>query len=506
MVKKQKKLAELISALPDARLRGDGTLPITSVTADSRQAGPGALFVAVHGTGGDGHGYLAQAVAAGCRAVVHQKALADYLDDEGLGALAASVQVGRTRPAPALLARELNDRPDTRLTCAGVTGTNGKTTVSFLLREMLNRLDGPCGLLGTIRYDDGQQSEPAPLTTPGGPVFYHWLGRMVDHGCRSAAMEISSHALDQGRTAGLQLGVAILTNLGRDHLDYHADMADYLRAKARILDLLRPGAAVVLNRADSHLATLDLKGRPCVGFDARPGAAPRQERDVALRRAHLGLDGTRLELTHAGRELTLESPLVGTFNVENLLAAFAAGVALGHGPEQVARALAGVRQVPGRMERFLLPSGGMAVVDYAHTHDALEAVLGACDTLSDGRLLVVFGCGGDRDRGKRPLMAQATARHADGVWITSDNPRSEDPGTICEDIAAAYRKVTDARADRMEMIVDRTAAIEDALAAAGAGDIVVVAGKGHEDYQLVGDRVLHLDDREIIRHWIRRQG
>ena len=499
-----KKLEELISALPGARMTGDATLSITSVTADSRQAGPGVLFVAVRGTGGDGHRFISQAVAAGCPAVVHEEDLEGHLDAGARASLAASVQLENTRPAPALLARELNDRPDTRLVCAGVTGTNGKTTVSFLLREMLNRLHGPCGLLGTIRYDDGKETEKAPLTTPGGPVFYHWLGKMVGHGCRSAAMEISSHALDQGRTAGLELGVAIMTNLGRDHLDYHRDMADYLRAKARILDLLRPGAAVVLNRADSHLAGLDLGGRPCVGFDARPGSVAAGPRDVVLRAARLGLEGTRLELTHAGRDLTLDSPLVGTFNVENLLAAFAAGVALGHEPFEVAEALAGVRQVPGRLERFLLPSGGMAVVDYAHTHDALEAVLGACDTLSGGRLLAVFGCGGDRDRGKRPLMARAAARHADGVWITSDNPRSEDPAAICEDIAAAYRAVADARADRMEMIEDRREAIENALAAAREGDVVVVAGKGHEDYQIVGDQVLHLDDREIIRHWIRR--
>jgi len=501
-----KTLAKLISALPGARITGDTTLSITSVTADSRQAGPASLFVAVHGTGGDGHRYLAQAVEAGCRAVVHQGSLEQHLDAGQMGLLAASIQVPNTRPAPALLARELHDRPDTRLTCAGVTGTNGKTTVSFLMREMLGQLDGPCGLLGTIRYDDGRESEEAPLTTPGGPVFYSWLARMVQSGCRSAAMEISSHALDQGRTAGLELDVAVMTNLGRDHLDYHTDMADYLQAKARILDLLRPGGAVVLNRADSHLGTLDLQGHPCVGFDSRPGGRPLGPQDITLRSARLGLEGTRLELTHAGQDLVLESPLVGTFNVENLLAAFAAGVALGHDPARVAGALAGVRQVPGRLERFLLPSGGMAVVDYAHTHDALEAVLGACDTLSGGRLLAVFGCGGDRDRGKRPLMARAAARHADGVWITSDNPRSEDPREICEDVAAAYRAVADARADQMEMVVDRKAAIEDALAAATAGDIVVVAGKGHEDYQIVGDRVLHLDDREVIRHWIRRQG
>ncbi len=501
-----KTLAELIGALPAATLTGESTLSIASVTADSRQAGPDTLFVAVHGTGGDGHRFLSQAVAAGCPAVVHQDPLADHLTEQEIDRLGAMVQVENSRPAPALLARELEDRPDRRLTCAGVTGTNGKTTVAFLLQEMLGALEGPCGLLGTIRYDDGREAVAAPLTTPGGPVFYRWLGRMVQSGCRSAAMEISSHALDQGRTAGLELAVAILTNLGRDHLDYHRDLAEYLQAKARILELLRPGAAVVVNRADGHFATLDLKDRPCVGFDARVGAAQAGDGDVTLRAAELGLEGTRLEILHRGDVHELKSPLVGRFNVENLLAAFAAGVALGHAPRAVATALAGVRQVPGRLERFLLPSGGMAVVDYAHTHDALEAVLATCDELSYGRLLVVFGCGGDRDRTKRPLMGAVAGRLSDVAIVTSDNPRSEDPAAICADIEAGYRATEAPRATEMRLIVDRTAAIEDALSAAGAGDIVVVAGKGHEDYQLVGDQVLHLDDREIIRNWTGKQG
>lgn len=497
-----RKLGTLLRALPASDVTGDTTLSISSVTADSRQAGPGSLFVAVKGTGGDGHRFIGQALAAGCRAVVHQDPLSDHLEAAQLSGLAAAIRLENTRPAPALLARELAGRPDIHLTCAGVTGTNGKTTVAFLLQEMLARLEGPCGLLGTIHYDDGQVRQKAPLTTPGGPVFYHWLGRMVDRGCRSAAMEISSHALDQGRCAGLELAVAIMTNLGRDHLDYHRDLADYLDAKARILDLLRPAGAVVINRADPHLATLALGGRRCVGFDPRPAAGPERPEDVTLRKVSLGLEGTRLELAYRGEVRVLESPLVGRFNVENLLAGFAAGVALGFPPDQVAAALAGVRQVPGRLERFLLPAGGLAVVDYAHTHDALEAVLAACDELSSGRLLAVFGCGGDRDRGKRPLMAAAAARHADGVWITSDNPRSEDPAAICRDVATAYDEVPDPRSRQMRVIVDRTDALEDALADAGSGDIVVVAGKGHEDYQLVGDQVLHLDDREIIRNWI----
>lgn len=496
----------MLKVLPGAILNGDGASRVTTVTADSREAGPDTLFVAVQGTGGDGHRYLPQVVAAGCRAVIHQDPLDDHLSTREQAQLAVSIRMTNTRRAPALVARELHDRPDRKLKCAGVTGTNGKTTVAYLMREMLGTLEGPCGLLGTICYDDGRTTVPAPLTTPGGPVFYHWLGKMAEAGCRSAAMEISSHALDQGRTAGLELAVAVLTNLGRDHLDYHADLHDYLQAKAGIMDLLRPGASVVINRADENLASLVDDAHSFVGFDPRPGSEPTGPRDVVLKSAELGLEGTRLELEHLGETHAMLSPLVGRFNVENLMTAFAAGVATGFPPAAVAEALAGVRQVPGRLERFLLPSGGLAIVDYAHTHDALEAVLGTCDELSDGRLLAVFGCGGDRDRGKRPLMAQAAARYADGVWITSDNPRSEDPAAICADIAAGYRETRDPRAETMVVIEDRRAAIEDALETARDGDLVVVAGKGHEDYQLIGDKVLHLDDREIIRHWIEQKG
>jgi UDP-N-acetylmuramoyl-L-alanyl-D-glutamate--2,6-diaminopimelate ligase len=393
-----------------------------------------------------------------------------------------------------------------------VTGTNGKTTVSFLMREMLNRIHGPCGLLGTIAYDDGRVRESASLTTPPGDVFYRWLDRMVKGGCRSVAMELSSHGLDQERTAGLGLDVAVMTNLGRDHLDYHRDPANYLAAKTRIMEFLRTGAetegtgrpgVLVLNQDDPNLAGIDPAGRETVRFSARTPSGDRMA-DLQVLTADLELEGTRLVLDWRGLRLDIDSPLVGRFNVENLTAALAAGVALGLDPAQCSEALGGVDQVPGRLERFILPGGGLAVVDYAHTHDALAAVLRACDELNDRRLLVVFGCGGDRDRGKRPLMGRVAARESDQAWITSDNPRSEEPGGICRDIMAGFDEVTEPRAVGREMVIDRREAIETALAEAGPGDIVVVAGKGHEDYQLIGGRVVDLDDRVIIREWIER--
>jgi len=500
-----KKMSALVAVLPDASVKGNRNLEITRVEADSRLAGPGVLFVAVKGTGSDGHLFIKQAIQQGCAAVVHQDPLEKYLTSEEQARLEVSVQLPLTRSAPALLARELTDRPDEKLITAAVTGTNGKTTVAFLLQEMLTRLEGPCGMMGTICYDDGKESVPAPLTTPGGPVFFQWLQRMAGAGCRSVAMELSSHALDQERTKGLLLSVAVMINIGRDHLDYHVDIPTYVQAKAKIMDYLKPAASMVINTSDELLAGLDTGDHPVLSFDPRAKARTSDFPDLVLNKAELGLNGTHLELDFQGNPHELKSPLVGRFNVENLMAAWSAGLALGFDPQDVSRALAGVNQVPGRLERFLLPKGGLAVVDYAHTHDALGAVLHACDELSAGRLLLVFGCGGDRDTGKRPLMGQVAAGQADAVWITSDNPRTENPTAICADIAAGYHEVKEPRSKIMKVIEDRRDAVVAALEFAEEGDIVIVAGKGHEDYQLVGDKVLDLDDRVIIRDWIGAQ-
>ncbi len=494
-------LGQLVPLLTGGVLTGDPSLLVAGVTSDSRAAGPGVLFVAVRGTAADGHEYLAAAVAAGAAALVIESS---FTGEVPRGATV--VRCAETRPVPALVARALHGEPDRQLWTAAVTGTNGKTTTAFLLQSMLGRLHGPCGLLGTIRYDDGRTREPAPLTTPAGPVFYGYLDRMTANGCRSVAMELSSHALVQQRTAGLELDVAVMTNLGRDHLDYHADLADYLAAKAGIMDYLQTGrqpGTLVLNAGDEALNGLATGDHQVLRFCARPGLEV--EADLKVAEAELALTGTRLQLLWRGAELSLASPLVGRFNVENLTAALAAGLALGLAPDDCTDALTKVAQVPGRLERFALPNGAIAVVDYAHTHDALAAVLTACDELGSGRLLLVFGCGGDRDRGKRPLMAGVAALQSDRVWITSDNPRGEDPAAICAEIADGYEAVTAARAAGHEVVVDRAAAIAAALTAARPGDIVVIAGKGHEDYQLVGDQVLPLDDRQLVRDWVAAQ-
>lgn len=492
---------DLCAGLPGLRVDGDQEITVARVTADSRAAGPDVLFVAVKGTAADGHQYLDKAVAKGTRvvAVEGSTAVAEIVE--------TTIRADCTRALPALFARRLNGQPDRHLKTAGVTGTNGKTTVSYLLRQLLAQVCGPCGLIGTIVYDDGKTNRPAPLTTPGGPEFFGLLGDMVANGCRSVAMELSSHALDQGRTAGLELDVAIMTNLGRDHLDYHQNTEAYLEAKAQIMTALRddgqgrPGT-LVLNMADPVLAGLETSDHAVIGFSADPQVSAA---DLCVTQTQLKMTGTTLEFDWRGDTLRLQSPLVGRFNVENLTAALAAGLGLGLDPHLCADALSGVAQVPGRLERFDLPNGAMAIVDYAHTHDALAAVLSTCDELTDGRLLVVFGCGGDRDQGKRPLMGEVAAQYADLAWITSDNPRSEDPHQICLAIEAGFRQVDTPRANAVTQVVDRRTAIEEALLAAQHGDIVVVAGKGHEDYQLVGDQRLDLDDRQVVLEWIAEQ-
>jgi UDP-N-acetylmuramoyl-L-alanyl-D-glutamate--2,6-diaminopimelate ligase len=507
-------LDQLCTNWPELRIEGNRDVAVDAVCVDSRHCGPGTLFVAITGSQVDGHDYVPAAVAADCAAVcVAEDRRASLALSPTQKRPAAVVTVPDTAAWPARLARELVGRPDASMVVAGVTGTSGKTTVAFLMQSMLERLVGPCGLLGTVRYETGSTTRPAPLTTPDGPALYGLLAEMFRNGCRAVAMEVSSHALDQERTADLALDVAVMTNLGRDHLDYHHDCESYLAAKAKILTLLRPAAhrgkpagAVALNGADPALAGLATGELATCRFAGGTGEPPADTAvDLQVVGSEMSWQQTRLVLAHAGTEFVLTSSLVGRFNAENLTAAVAAGLALGFPAHDCSRALSEVQQIPGRFERFLLPQGAVAVVDYAHSPDALTAVLTACRELTEGRLLLVFGCGGDRDQGKRPLMGAIAARQADRVWITSDNPRSEDPAAIASAIEAGFQTEPNPRAETYQVVLDRTAAIEHALADAGPEDLVIVAGKGHEDYQLVLDQRLDLDDRHIVREWAARR-
>ena len=496
---------ELARTLDGQVTGGDPGTTVDRVCVDSRHVAPGDLFVAVRGHAVDGHRWIDAAVAGGCSALA-------VMDMPATDPGVPVIVLDDTRPVPALAARVLLDRPDASLRLAGVTGTNGKTTTAFLLRGMLASLEGSCGLLGTIRYETGARIEPAPLTTPDGPTLYGLLAEMRGAGMAAAALEVSSHALDQGRTASLELDVALMTNLSRDHLDYHDTLEAYLAAKLRIRDLLdgddrakAPGVLAV-NADDPAFADVDRPGLEVVRWSTGWRGDPGRTVDVRLTSAESDRGGTVLELDVRGATCRLASPLVGRFNIENLTAAVAGGIALGHDADACCAALAGAAQVPGRMEGFLLPSGALAVVDYAHTPDALDAVLRSSRELCAGRLVAVFGCGGDRDTGKRSLMGAVAATGADATWITSDNPRSEDPEAICAMILDGYLAGPGADRDACRVEVDRTRAITGALAEARDGDVVVIAGKGHEDYQIVGDKRLDLDDRAVVRDWIATAG
>jgi UDP-N-acetylmuramoyl-L-alanyl-D-glutamate--2,6-diaminopimelate ligase len=489
-------LAALLSGLDEpAEISGSAAVEVTGVSCDSRTTRPGDLFVALAGTTTHGARFVAEAIARGAVAVALP------------GAATAGVPLVRTRHPARLLglaAARLAGDPSRALCLVGITGTNGKTTTTHLLEGIWRAAGRQPGVIGTIAYRFAGREESAPYTTPDAPLLQRLLAEMRAAGTTHVAMEVSSHALAQERVAGLEFDAALFTNLTRDHLDFHRDMESYYAAKARLFrEVLpasgKPGAAAVVNvdnEAGRRLAA-ELAGR-CV----RVGRDPRA--DVRLAEATTTLAGSRGVLVAAGQRVEFESPLVGAAHLENVVLAAAAAWVLGVDWADIVTGLARTAAPPGRVEQIAGP-GFTVVVDYAHSPDALERLLAALRPLVSGRLLCVFGCGGDRDRGKRPLMGAAAAAASDIVVLTSDNPRSERPEAILADIAAGVAEagmqpLAAAGPGRGYLIeADRRAAITLALQAARPGDVVVVAGKGHEDYQIVGAERRHLDDREEVR-------
>ncbi|OGK81056.1 MAG: UDP-N-acetylmuramoyl-L-alanyl-D-glutamate--2,6-diaminopimelate ligase [Candidatus Rokubacteria bacterium GWC2_70_16] len=483
----------LLAALPVKTVHGALPAAVSGLTYDSRRVAPGDLFVAVPGLKQDGRRYVADALARGASAVVL----------EGPGPLpggpAAQIVVPSAREALARLADAYYGHPSRALTLVGITGTNGKTTTSFLVEALLRAAGHRTGLIGTIEYRIGEEAMTAGQTTPEAVELQSLLARMREAGVTGVAMEVSSHALALSRADGTQFDVAVFTNLTQDHLDFHGTLTEYRRAKARLFGLLaaglKPRRRAVINADDpaglSMVAGLDL---PTLTFGMSPTAT------VHPIQVASGADGIRLRAETPGGPVALASPLVGEHNVMNLLGAVAVGWALGLAPDVAGRALSAVASVPGRFERVEAGQPFLVVVDYAHTPDALERVLATARKLvgAAGRLGVVFGCGGDRDRGKRPLMGGIAARLSDRVWVTSDNPRSEEPEAIIAEIATGIAAAGPGAA-RHVTIPDRKTAIRDALGWAQAGDVVVIAGKGHETYQIIGSQVLPFDDRAVAR-------
>jgi UDP-N-acetylmuramoyl-L-alanyl-D-glutamate--2,6-diaminopimelate ligase len=483
-----------------AELRGEPSVEIRDLAYDSRRVGPGTLFFCFPGERTDGHDFAAAAVEAGASALVVERPLELEVPQ---------AQVEDARAAMAPIAATFNGDPTSELGVVGITGTNGKTTTAFLVRHLLESAGRRCGLLGTVRRIVGGNVEEVERTTPEAIDLQRTFDRMLESGDAFCAMEVSSHALVLHRADAIQFAVKVFTNLSQDHLDFHADMEDYFEAKrllfsgeggSPIIEL--EGGVSVINIDDAYGRRLaeDLDcgtGAECISYSAAGGQADLSARDVSF-----DASGSRFTCTTPDGEIQVRMPLPGDFNVANALAALGVARALGLDLSAAAAALASAEQVPGRFESIDEGQHFAVVVDYAHTPDSLENVLGAARRITGGRLISVFGCGGDRDRDKRPLMGRAGAELSDLAVVTSDNPRSEEPGAIIEQIEAGIGE--DAPA---EVVVeqDRRAAIALALERAGDGDTVVIAGKGHEQGQEFEEgRKIPFDDRDVAREELRK--
>jgi UDP-N-acetylmuramoyl-L-alanyl-D-glutamate--2,6-diaminopimelate ligase len=483
--------------------------PIEGIAYDSRKVGSGSVFVALRGQHADGLQFVPQALARGAAAIVCEA-------EPPAGETAAWVVVADARCAIAALATAFYRHPSREMTVVGITGTNGKTTTAYLLGALFEAAGIRCGILGTVVYRIGSEEQAAARTTPEAPDVQRFLRAMTEDGCGACAMEVSSHALALHRVDGTRFAAAVFTNLTRDHLDFHGDMETYFRAKRRLFELLPDDGAAVVNADDARGAELARLGRRTVTYAIdRPA-------DVRAGDVGLSLDGITFTASTPVGPMVVRSRLVGRPNVYNALATVATGVALGVAPGAIVQALGSVAGVPGRFQVVSEPGDEVTVVvDYAHTDDALKNLLETARPLATRQLITVFGCGGDRDRTKRPLMGAVAARLSDVVVVTSDNPRSEDPAAIIEEVKRGIALPADrtrsaepprngrstalGRVPRLMTIVDRRVAIERAVSAAGAGDVVLIAGKGHEQYQEIGERVLPFDDVEVARAALARR-
>ncbi len=493
-------------------VKGRSKLPkvaIASVTSDSRKAEAGALFVAVPGITVDGHDFVKDAVAQGCKAVVVEKGRCA----KGMAkSKAICIEVADTRIALGKAAAAFWQHPAQEMKIVGITGTNGKTTITFLLEKIIKEAGGNPGVIGTVNYRYNGLEFPAPFTTPDAVALQKLLREMADNKVTHVLMEVSSHALEQKRVAGLSFDVAIFTNLSRDHLDFHGDMASYYESKKSLFTeyLKKDGTGLVMhheeaadwgNRLFTELAESES------GKKQRYFSCGCVKGDFAVTKSSEDLHGIKAKIATPQGELQVASKMVGSFNLENILSAAAGGAALGFEKEDIETGLKKAERVPGRLESVPAKPGVNVFVDFAHTPDALANVLLTLKCLGHGRLIVVFGCGGDRDRGKRPLMGAVAAKQADIVLVTSDNPRSEEPEAIIADIeqglrgAGMQRMRIEALAHRKDMkgydlIVSRRQAIHTALYHAQEGDIVAICGKGHETYQITKEGKTFFDDRQ----------
>ncbi|RJX41136.1 UDP-N-acetylmuramoyl-L-alanyl-D-glutamate--2,6-diaminopimelate ligase [Paenibacillus pinisoli] len=490
------RLRDLTDLLITARLVGDGETKFSGIEKDSRLVKPGQLFLCVPGLTVDGHAYAEEAVRKGAAAIVTERLLEFDVPQ---------LIVKDSRLATAIIADHVYAHPSERIKLIGVTGTNGKTTTTYLIEKILNDQGQRAGVIGTIEWRYGGKAFPMKGTTPDAHELQRQLGEMRDAGVRYCAMEVSSHALEQGRVKGCRFRTAVFTNLTQDHLDYHGTMEQYADAKG--LFFARLGNAYSQTAEERSYAVLNADDDASARFGMLTSAevityGTEREADVRATGIKVTARGTFFHVKTFRGEADIRLRLPGKFNVYNALAAISAALIEGIGLEDIKASLESIPGVPGRVESVEEGQPFSVVVDYAHTPDGLENVLRAVQEFADNRIICVFGCGGDRDRTKRPLMGKIAARYADKVIVTSDNPRTEDPVRIMADIAAG---LIEERIDpsRYLLIPDRRAAIQKAVEMASQGDVVLIAGKGHETYQLVGGSVYPFDDRIEAKEAIR---
>ena len=487
---------------------GDLDREVKGLCCDSRKLQTGDIFFAAPGEKTDGHDFIPDAVRRGAAAIVLSRS-------SSWSPPPAFVRVRDVRRSMGLWAAHFYGRPSAKIQLIGVTGTNGKTTLTYLIESLCRAAGMRPGVIGTINYRYAGQEVPSHHTTPESLDIQALLAEMVAAGVESTAIEVSSHALAQQRVRGLDFDVGVFTNLSRDHLDYHKDMDEYFSAKASLFtDYLpascKPRKAAVIFGDDPRGQELLQKLRSSALDLWSYGESP--ERDVHPLKVERDVNGLRGEIQARGEKVRFGSPLIGAANLQNILGAVAVGRALGLDAITIAAGIGQLQAVPGRLEKVANERGITILVDYAHSPDALEKVLGAVRPLTRGKLLCVFGCGGDRDRGKRPLMGAIAARMSDVTVLTSDNPRTEEPSAILADVEAGLKSAGAVKLDAPPLRRDhrgkagvyfvegeRRKAIRAAIAAASSGDLVLIAGKGHEDYQIIGVQKIHFDDREIAR-------
>jgi len=476
------KLSHLSEGIETKSRPGFRDVEVAGIATDSRLLEPGDVFIAIKGYASDGHAFVEEALRKGASALVVERPV---------GSDRPTLVVEDSSLAAALMAKRFFGDPAARIALAGITGTNGKTSSAFLLRSILDIAAGPCGIIGTIGYGVSDELLPARNTTPGPVDLYRAVAGFVKRGCRSTVMEVSSHAAVQGRIAGLEFDVGAFTNVTRDHLDYHGTFEEYIKAKETFIGTLteperkkQPGT-FVYNADDPEVARVAgrFAGRR-ISFGL---SAPADVRAEGLR---ADLKGTRFDLATGAARTRLELKLLGSISAYNALTAAACAHALGIGLEQIKAGLERVAQVPGRFQVVSIGRGPKAVIDYAHTPDALEKLLNFCRELQPKRIVTVFGCGGDRDRGKRPMMGAIAARLSTIVFVTDDNPRTEDPDRIVKEILDGVGTSPTS----VHVVRDRRTAIREAVKSASEGDLVVIAGKGHENEQIVRDARVPFND------------